>query len=584
MHVPRSCPAGATGAEATFTANGDHVTNPSVNVRLTDVGAELPSLPASASTLVVGLTSNNLDWHGLADVVPGGTTNVLVWRGPETCRLGQDVERRELMAFGLVDHHLLVAGGRSLGGGQVPNTYVADLTTGITKRLAFGLGLRRANATVTTFASPGAPRGLASGLVAGGEDPDTGIPLASAEIYVPHPDDEDDVGDFDPVRIDLPEPRSEHGAVTLVSGETLLVGGRGTNGILRTMEIVDPVSRRARTQGVAILEVARLRPDVLRLATGEIIVSGGVDASGSPVGRIERFSSDASTASKRSLDLANGSPRAIAPLDSGGAIVVVRPPVPTPAGFGTVAVISSEGAFDFATPIDPAQLGALRLFPGANGAPVLWTGSRWLRWSGWNDAFEDLPDAPGTGPALTAIANGDPGLALWLEDRGAAGLNISGFRFATRTPYDAVPASLLVDGPAPLVPDRLTTTADGARLRFDARLGLLLTANATAFLPDLTFADFDLDVDVTAAPASVVLRQASGTELAVGGASCAFGQTATRSLAIARRGRTVSVSADGAAARACPNELPAGARIAIGLRGSQGVGLSGARNLRIVRR
>ena len=582
--MPRSCPAGATGAEATFTANGDHVTNPSVNVRLTDVGAELPSLPATASTLVVGLTSNNLDWHGMADVVHGGTTNVLVWRGPETCRLGQDVERRELMAFGLVDHHLLVAGGRSLGGGQVPNTYVADLTTGITKRLAFGLGLRRANATITTFAAPGDPRGLSSGLVAGGEDPDTGIPIASAEVYVPRVGADDDVGDFEPDRIDLAEPRSEHGAVTLVSGETLLVGGRGPNGVLRTMQIVDPVSRRARTQGVAILEVARLRPDVIRLATGEIVVSGGVDATGTPVGRIERFSSDASVASKRSLDLASGSPRAIVPLDSGGALVVVRPPVPTPAGFGTVAVISSEGAFDFATSIDPAQLGALRLFPGANGAPVLWTGSRWLRWSGWKNAFDDLPDAPGTGPALAAIASGDPGLALWLEDRGAAGLNITGFRFATRTPYDAVPGPLLVAGPEPLVPDRLTTTADGARLRFDETLGLLLTANATAFLPDLTFADFDLDVDVTAAAATVVLRQPSGAELAVGGASCAFGQGATRSLAITRRGRIVSVSADGTAARACPNDLPAGARIAIGLRGSQGVGLSGARNLRIVRR
>lgn len=588
VYAPRSCPVTQDGASALIHAGGDYDstagTNPSVATSLNDIGAQLASLPASADALVVDVTQASFGWQGVANVVKGGTTNVLVWRSPETCRLSQDVERRELMAFGVVDHHVIVTGGRALGGGQVPNTYVADLTTGATERLNFGLSTRRVNLTVTPFHVASDPAGLSSALVAGGEDPDSGLPIATAEVYVPKAGAPSDVGDIDPTHIELAEARSEHGAVTLATGETLLVGGRGAGGILRTMEIIDPVSRRPRTQGVALLEAPRRKPDVIRLATGEILVSGGIDANGAPVGRLEWFTADASRASKRSLDLATGSARSVVALDSGGALVVIKPPVPAPAGFNTVAILSSEGAFDFATSIDPTTLGNLRIFPGAGGTPVLWTGSKWLRWVPWANAFEDLPSAPGTGPALTAIANGDPGLALWLEDRGQGGLNVSGFRFAAKTPYDTVPKALLVTAPEPFVPDRLTVTPDGPRLRFDAALGLVMTANATAFLPDVTFADFDLDVDVTAAAATIVLRQATGDELEVGGASCAFAQSATRTLSLTRRGATVRVKVDDKDAQSCPNELPAGARIAIGLRGSQGVGSSGARSLRITRR
>ena len=588
VYAPRSCPVTQDGASALIHAGGDYDSttgeNPSVATSLDDVGAQLGTLPTTAEALVVDVNERNLGWQGVADVVKGGTTNVLVWRSPETCRLTRDVERRELMAFGVVDHHVIVTGGRALGGGQVPNTYVGDLTTGAIERLTFGLSTRRVNPTVTPFHLASDPGRLSSALVAGGEDPDSGLPIATAEVYVPKAGAPSDVGDIDPARIDLAEPRSEHGAITLATGETLLVGGRGTSGILKTMEIVDPVSRRSRTQGIAILEAPRRKPDVIRLATGEILVSGGIDENGAPVGRLEWFTADASRASKRSRDLANGTARAVVALDSGGALVVIKPPVPAPPGFNTVAVLSSEGAFDFATSIDPAILGNLRLFAGAGGAPVLWTGAKWLHWVPWANAFEDLPNAPGTGPALTSIANGDRGLALWLEDRGTAGLEVSGFRFAARTPYDAVPKALLVTVPDPLVPDRLTVTPDGARLRFDPALGLVMTANATAFLPDVTFADFDLDVDVTLGAATIVLRQESGAELEVGGTSCAFAQSATKSLSLARRGTTVRVKVDGAEARPCPNELPAAARIAIGLRGSQGVGSSGARNLRITRR
>ena len=117
----------------------------------------------------------------------------------------------------------------------------------------------------------------------------------------------------------------------------------------------------------------------------------------------------------------------------------------------------------------------------------------------------------------------------------------------------------------------------------DPERGLLMGRGASAFLTDVSFADFSLDVDVTAAAPSVVLREESGRELEVGGAGCAFAQGAERHVEVVRSGRRVVVRADDEPARACPTELAAGARVAIGLRGGAAGGLSGARNLLVVR-
>jgi hypothetical protein len=354
------------------------------------------------------------------------------------------------------------------------------------------------------------------------------------------------------------------------------------------MEIVDPVQRRAHL-ATALLGVAREQPTVIRLSSGEILVAGGIDARGNPVPTIEWFAPDASRSTKRPIDLVTGRERAFVPLEAGGALAVVVPVTPSP-DFKTVWVISADGTLEPGLPLDPTTLDMVRLFPGAEGAPALWTGRRWMRWSPWFGAFQPIADAPerggaqpAPGPTLDVIANGDQGLAVWLDDRVEAGMNLTGFRFATRSRFGAVPKPLLIAGPDQLAPDRLAGFP-GSSIRFESERGLILGPGASAFLTDVTFASFELEIDVTAAAATIVLRQEDGIELEVGGAGCAFAQAATQRLSVARRGRRVSVSVDGAPPRTCPSELAPNARVSLGLRGAQGVGQSGSRNLRVTRR
>jgi hypothetical protein len=577
---PRSCPALAPDAATTITATGDFAstTAPKAEARLGEIGRRMDSLPSDARALVVGVRQGPDEYVGLREVPPEGPINILVWRQAEACALTRDVERRSGSALAVFDRHMMIVGGRSVSGEQVPSTFVGDLTTGAIERLAFGSNTRRARPSVTAFGRVDGD--LAAALVAGGEDPDTRAPLQTAELYVPKRGAASDVGEFDRERIELSEPRAQHGAVVLANGATLLVGGRGTGGPLRSMEIIDPSTRRARTAGVALLRVARKDPTVLRLANGEILVAGGRDATDAPVPTLEWFSPDASRPTKRAVDLVTGKERAFVALDAGGALAVIIPDRIEP-DFKTVWRISADGTLEPAEPLDPESLETLRLFDGAGSAPVLWTGRAWLRWTPWGGAFQPIANAPARGPAADApIVNGDPGLALWLEDNGQT-MNVSGFRFAARTRFDALPSELLISGPDLFAPDRL---AGGEAIRVDPDQGVLLGPGASVFLPDVTFADFDVTIEVTAGPTSIVLRRETGEELAIGGAECAFAQAATRTIAVERRGASVSVRVDGGEQRACPPLLEANARVFVGLRGSQAAPLSGARNFRILRR
>lgn len=587
VYSPRECPVFEGEAYSVIYGAGDFEPSierpPIASVFLRDLGQAMLDLPKETRSLVVDVSQRDAGWRGLADIPSKGPINVLVWPGGQACRLSRDVERRTAMAFGIAGRHFIVAGGRSLATVQVPHTYVGDLTTGTIERLEFGLTTRRDWATITAFPSPSDPEGAMSAIVAGGEDPDTGGALQTAEVYRPRPGARGDIGDFDREQITLSEPRTRHAAVTLATGETLLVGGVGTAGApLYTMEIIDPVARRARTAGVARLAIPRREPRVIRLANGEILVSGGIGPKG-PVPTLEWFSPDASRPTKRPVDLVLGRERSIVPLEAGGALAVIAPEPGSTPNFATVWVISADGTLEPALPLDPETLDVVRLFPGAEGAPVLWTGRRWMRWSPWFGAFEPIAEAPNVGPSLDAIATGDPGLALWLEDGNEAGMRVAGFRFAARTRFGAVPKPLLVTGPEHLAPDRLAGFS-GSSIRFDPERGLLLGSGASAFLTDVDFADFELTFEVTAGAPSIVLRFAHGVELEVGGAACALAHSATKELGVRRRGRRVDVRVDGGAFRTCPTEVEQNGRVSVGLRGSQGVGVSGARNLIVTRR
>ena len=591
VHSPLSCPVSQREAHSVIYGNGDFDDSQSTvsSLFLSEVGKELTELPAATRSFIVDVShpTQSIDWSGTAEVPPSGSIDVLLWPGGETCKLSRNVQPRTDAALGVFGHHLMIAGGSNLS--QTPLTFVGDLSTGDVDRLDFGLGVRRSRATITAFReSP--DQDPAPALVAGGEDPIGGGALGTAEIYLPKPGALGARGDFS-VRIDLGEPRTKHGAVVLATGETLLVGGEGrlVGAPVTSMEIIDPKTRRNRTDGVAFLAVARTNPTVLRLASGEILVAGGFDRSNQPVPTIEWFSADANHPTKRTVDLVTGVERAFVPLEGGGALVVVRP-APGITEFKTVWVISADGTLEAGVPVDPATLEMVRLFPGTDGSPVLWTGKRWLRWQPWFGAFQPIADAPPRGPRSTATASGDNGLALWLDDRTDEKedvvlenqLYVRGYRFATRSRFGTVRNPLLVDGTLGLAPDRLAGTP-GSSIRFVEGRGLELGPGASAFVTDVTYANVTVELDGADA-ASIVLRQESGRELEVGGAGCALPQTAKTSVRVERRGTRVTVSLDGGEARVCPMELEPRARVAIGVRGAGGSGASFAKNLRIARR
>ena len=598
VYSPKSCLISESEAYSVIYGNGDFENaNAAVSsLYLRDVGSLMSELPTTTRSVIVDVSApgRSVDWRGTAEVPPTGPVNVLAWPGGETCRLTRDVVARTEVTLGVFGRHMMIAGGKVLG--QVPRTYVGDLSTGIVSDLVFGLGTRRSRSTITAFRDT-PDQDPAPALVAGGEDPDSQTALGTAEIYVPKPGADGDIGDFERVRIDLSEPRTKHGAIVLASGETLLVGGIGQFGTpLSTMEIIDPATRRYRTSGIATLAVPRSEPTVLRLASGEIMVAGGFANTNIPVPTIEWFSADGSRASRRTVDLVTGQERAFVPLEAGGALAVVRPATGV-TDFNTVWVISAEGTLEPALPIDPSTLDRLRLFVGAEGAPVLWTGQRWLRWQPWFAAFQPIADAPTRGPRSTAFASGDTGLALWLDDREEDPhedtvydnnqLYVRGYRFDTRSRFATVPNPLLVEGTAGVAPDRVTGTP-GSSIRFVEGKGLELGPGASAFVTDLTFGSVAIEIDSGDTP-YVVLRQENGRELEVGGADCAYSGAASSSgavgtLHVQRDGKRVTVALDDAQPRACVGELDPTARIAIGVRGAGGTGVSLAHNLRITRR
>jgi hypothetical protein len=590
VYSPKSCPVSQSEAYSVIYGNGDFEDSASAvsSLYLRDVGSELGELPAETRSVIVDVShpAQSVDWRGTAEIPAAGPVNVLVWPGGETCALTRNVVPRTDVSLGVFGHHLMVAGG--LVDRQVPQTFVGDLTTGIVSDLEFGLATPRKNATITAFGDPLLQDGAA--LVAGGEDAD-GHALTTAELYLPKPGADGDIGDFDRVRIDIGDARTKHGAVALASGETLLVGGIDQF-LLPTakMVIVNPTTRRVRTGRIATLAVARSNPTVLRLASGEIMVAGGLDRSNIPVPTIEWFSADASEATKRPVKLVTGEERSFVALEAGGALAVVRPKSGV-TDFSTVYVISADGTVEPAVPIDPASLDTVRLFPGTDGAPVLWTGRRWLRWQPWFGAFQPIADAPTRGPRGTAIASGDSGLALWLDDRAPdpnedklleGQLYVRGYRFATRSRFGTVRNPLLVDGPGGLAPDRVVGTP-GSSIRFVDGSGLELGPGASAFVTDVTFRNVSVAIDGGNTP-YVVLRQENGRELEVGGAACGFTQSVNKSLQVDRTGKRVVVRIDDGEPRECPTALDETARVSIGVRGAGGTGTSLAKNLRITRR
>jgi hypothetical protein len=422
-------------------------------------------------------------------------------------------------------------------------------------------------------------------VVAGGIDATTRDLRNDAEVF------DLSAAAFRKERITLGAPRSEHGAVTLVSGATLIAGGvaRINGPALASLEIVDPITGRARTAGLATLAVARRSPTLLRLASGEILVAGGTDTDGVPVATLEWLSPDASQTTRRAKELVATARRDFIALPGGGALAVLAPDALAPS-FQNVWVIAADGSIESGARLTSVS-GEIALFAGTDGAPLLWDGARFQRWQPWSGSFAReffgavSPVGPSTSSTRASIASPDRGLAMWLDrDR------VVGMRFDTTGPFTTLVRPLLHDDTARLSPDRLVTAATPERARFDTSGGLMLGKDVSAFVTDLTFGGFELtlETDPDRAP-TVVLRDVGtavdyviGVPVAITDVVCPLPR-ATSSIKITRSKDRLTVAVDGGAPTTCPKAPPGTSRLTVGVRGAVDNGASATRNLMLTR-
>ncbi len=579
LHVPVACGADPS-PRARLVANGDFASGAVDTLSLDDVGAALANIPPETRALLATIAGPGPSlWRGLTDVSPQGDVDILLWPNSSLCALSQrdeSLRERTDAAIGALDsRRVLVAGGA----GEA-RSFVADLAMGEIKSLVRDLLIQRVRATVTPFGD--------GALVAGGVY--LGDPRGDAEVFTG--------AGFDWNPILLRGQRASHAAAVLPSGETLLIGGENSRGPLGTLELVDPQTRQAinlTDSAGRALDLPRTRPVALRLASGEIMVAGGFDANGKPIGHLEWLKVDEvedadhkkrkTVRHTRSRDFVASNESGFVALPGGGALAVIAPsPGPSADFNANVWVISADGVPD-AAHLYPGPLTKVRLFPGNGGAPLLWTGDRWLRWQPWVSEFGP-ETAPAEGPDDHVIVSPDPGLVVWVTaDAGRA--TLAGFRFDARGPF-TTDSSLLVSGTEFLAPDRRILPT-GSPLTFDSSRGLVLSEGASAFVADATFASFSLSLSLTGPPPVVVLRDETGFEFEVGGRTCpftVFGVIAQMN--VERDGETVRVGFGSEGMRECrtlpeQGKLRRDGRVSIGLRGGTGDASAG-KSLVITRR
>lgn len=384
-------------------------------------------------------------------------------------------------------------------------------------------------------------------LVAGGENPihDAQVPAAvlreTAEIYDPA----QEFQSFEPALLQLAVPRTRHAAVTLASGETVLIGGRADDSDASSfVEVISPDTRVSKL--IQNLRFGRNAPHALALSDDRILIGGGEDAEGHPVGALEWRAADANSLEAPwdgSVALPARFDRAWVALPGGAALAVggcedrspdagedcsewcTRGCPPTPDGTTKQRYdafwVSADGAvsaLDF--PFSAAQP---VLLPGSDGRPWLVTSgvdadgnaapgsSVAYRFDPWQKAFVETDLDLGT-PASNIpprfVSTGTDAF-VWFE-QDADGPVLQGVRWGTRSTFvNDVELITLRDAedarrPAHLAPDH----PPGNDVQYDSAHGVLgfakvraTDANPCVWITDAQYADFSARIDFSSAAA-----------------------------------------------------------------------------------
>lgn len=364
-------------------------------------------IPDSTRAVVLDADTGFGLFRGTSTVPAAGDIPVALWPAQKTCLLHDrdpsllaDVDG-VAVGYAANESLLLFVGGPT----NPSDAFVADLASGSVEPVSPSAGPRvaRVGATVTPFGS--------ELLVAGGSDPDDRSAIGSADVFDPsHRSFE--LGARSGPKIDLERPRAEHAAVVLASGETLLVGGRDASGSpLRRLEAISPETATYRISRLATLTAARAKPLAIRLTDDRILVAGGVGADGAPVDLLEWLSPDASrVVQQSSLRTDLGAPvtedRAFVAMPGGSALSVG----------GCRAPESSSGSpCNVPCPFVDAAGNSTN---GCASSDVYW-----ITPDGVPDLVADALDAATWPPLLVAGAEGRP----WLVARSASGRGLLRF-------------------------------------------------------------------------------------------------------------------------------------------------------------
>jgi hypothetical protein len=525
--------------------------------------------------VTVGVEATKFEGVSLID--PTGPVNVLVLPNQQACPLSGNVNPPAAGAnpgatLGMIDpQHALIVGGSS----DTDAPFVIDLGTGGVGPVFPTLEVPRNLASVTSFG--------AGALVAGGESPPGTLPtdpeaFDTAEVYQSASDG--GVGGFTQSPLILVGgPRSNHGAVELATGETVLIGGTDGVHALSSLEYVTPGAAKSVPLSLA-LSKPRVAPTVFRLPTGRIFVGGGFDEQGVPVASVEWLDAehliDGTSSAIPPISLCmTAATQGFAPLE-GGAVLAVFGATP-PANCSNVLVIRPDFTVDQAPPISPPPSPPMLLFPGANSSPVLLTSDGAQRWNPWpasNDGSDTWdPLAPEAVPTVSvptaAFLSPDPGLGLWL----GSDAHVWSLRFDVRNAYSTDPPTppLLLDDTAETAPDRLLPSPD---IQFFRAQGLTLRDDASVFITDATYADATIDFTEVEGTFRLILRDNdTGLEFEVGQEGSCFEDELPMDtpIRVVRQGATLSAGiSDVTPFSPTPCAVPQWletARIAVGFRG-----------------
>jgi hypothetical protein len=542
------------GTLTEFIATGDFQSNPANPTQEQDPlgpGITLAKIPPSTREMTINIGQTPSTWLGITPVAPAGDVDIFAWPFETPCSFSKTLQplgSTDGTSMGPID----ADGQRLLIVGSTVPPFVADMSTGVVTQvpLTQTLNRSRAGASITVYGT--------GALVAGGRDPNGSFPgvnvFLDADVF--QPSSTNPPGSFR--LLALRAPRADHGAATLQTGQTLLVGGRDDQGAaLSSMEVRDTDDTGA--LAAVSLKEARFLPTVLRLPDGHILVAGGFAAASQPSGALEWFDAAVSQ-SLQATDLpscALSAEQGFVPL-VGGAVLAVTGAMPSPT-CTNVYVVRADGTLDSAPPL-PTQATRVRLFAGVDGQPILWTGSAFMQWQPWQGTFTALTSHERTyGEPTTAIASFEPGLAFWLANDS----ELWGMRAGARGPYATDESALLVSSPLHTAPDRLASS-DGAQ--FTSGQGVTLANGAEVWVTDATYGDVTIDV-VSGPFVSVLLRDGSEPDAVVGGqGGCPLGILPVGDLHVERRGATVRFLGAESSLVDCTTLSPT-ARVSIGLRG-----------------